>query len=55
VTTEVDNEGANRQLKSWGFLDCGRFQFYGKHMVTYVLDLEASPRVAPIGHHPMLE
>ena len=55
VTTEVDNEGANRQLKSWGFSDCGRFSFYGKDMVTYVLDLVASPRVEPLGHHPMLE
>ena len=55
VTTEVDNEGANRQLQSWGFVDCGRFHFYGKHMVTSVLDLEASPRVPPTGPHPMLE
>lgn len=55
ITTEVDNEGANRQLRSWGFSDCGQFQFYGKQMVTYVLDLEASPRVDAVGHHPMLE
>ena len=41
ITTEVDNEGANRQLQSWGFVDCGRFTFYGKEMVTYVLDLPA--------------
>ena len=55
VTTEVTNEGANRQLRSWGFADCGRFRFYGKDMVTYVLDLEASPRVEPIGRHPMVD
>ena len=55
ITTETDNEGANRQLKSWGFLDCGRFQFYGKEMVTYVLDLESSPRVEAVGRHPMVE
>ncbi len=52
ITTEVDNEGANRQLRSWGFVDCGRFRFYGKDMVTYVLDLEASPRVEPVSRHP---
>ena len=55
VTTESDNEGANRQLQSWGFLDCGRFRFYGKDMVTYVLDLESSPRVEAVGRHPMVE
>ena len=48
VTTEVDNEGANRQLTSWGFVDDGRFNFYGKDMVRYVLDLEASPRVEAV-------
>ena len=52
VTTEIDNEGANRQLTSWGFEDKGHFQFYGKDMVTYVLDLEASPRVEPVSRHP---
>ena len=55
VTTETSNELANRQLRSWGFADCGRFDFYGKQMVTYVLDMETSPRVAPIGRHPMVE
>ena len=55
ITTEVDNEGANRQLRSWGFADCGRFHFYDKDMVTYVLDLQSSPRVEPRGHHPMVE
>jgi hypothetical protein len=54
ITTETDNEGANRQLQSWGFVDCGRFTFYGKEMVTYVLDLEASPRVEPVSRHPTI-
>ena len=52
VTTEVDNEGANRQLKSWGFAQRRAFRFYGKEMVTYVLDLAASPRVEPLSRHP---
>lgn len=52
VTTEVDNEGANRQLASWGFEARGNFRFYGKDMVTYVLDLEQSERVEPILRHP---
>lgn len=52
VTTEVDNEGANRQLQSWGFEDRGRFTFYGKDMVTYVLNLETSERVQPVMRHP---
>jgi ribosomal protein S18 acetylase RimI-like enzyme len=52
ITTETDNEGANRQLQSWGFQDRGRFSFYGKQMVTYVLDLPACPRVEPVLRHP---
>lgn len=52
VTTEVDNEGANRQLQSWGFVDRGHFRFYGKEMVLYVLDLAHSPRVEPVSRHP---
>ena len=52
ITTEVDNEGANRQLQSWGFESRGTFRFYGKEMVTYVLDLEASERVEPVMRHP---
>ncbi len=52
VTTETDNEGANRQLRSWGFEDRGRFTFYGKEMVRYVLALEGSPRVEPVSRHP---
>jgi RimJ/RimL family protein N-acetyltransferase len=52
VTTEVDNEGANRQLTSWGFEEQGSFTFYGKPMILYVLDLEASDRVEPISRHP---
>jgi len=54
VTTEVDNKGANRQLTSWGFEDRGHFQFYGKDMVVYVLDLEESERVAPVSRHPVV-
>ncbi|MCB9780889.1 MAG: hypothetical protein H6742_20135 [Alphaproteobacteria bacterium] len=52
ITTETDNEGANRQLRSWGFHDAGRFRFYGKDMVVYVLDLAESPRVQPESRHP---
>ena len=52
VTTEVDNVGANRQLQSWGFVDAARFRFYGKPMVRYVLDLEASQRVQAKSRHP---
>ncbi len=48
ITTELDNLGANRQLRAWGFEDVGHFRFYGKEMVTYVLDLRHSPRVEPI-------
>ncbi len=52
VTTEVDNEGANRQLRSWGFEPQGSFTFYGKDMVRYVLDLETSHRVDSVSRHP---
>jgi len=52
ITTEHDNEGANRQLKSWGFEAQATFQFYGKDMVRYVLDLETSERVEPVSRHP---
>jgi len=45
ITTEAENRGAVRQLTSWGFERLGRFSFYGKEMVTWRLDLEASPRV----------
>lgn len=55
ITTETDNAGANRQLRSWGFHACGTFRFYDKEMVTYVLDLVASPRVEAVGRHPMVE
>jgi hypothetical protein len=47
ITTEVDNEGAVRQLTSWGFERRGTFHFYGKTMALFVLDLAASPRVEP--------
>jgi hypothetical protein len=52
VTTETDNDGANRQLTSWGFESCGEFEFYGKQMRTYVLDLVGSERVDPVSRHP---
>lgn len=52
ISTEVDNEGANRQLRSWGFEEAARFTFYGKDMVTYVLDLASSPRVEAVSRHP---
>ncbi len=55
ITTERDNGPALRQLRSWGFEERGDFVFYGKAMVALVLDLEACPRVAPVGRHPMLE
>ena len=45
ITTETDNEEANRQLQSWGFQAHGKFQFYGKEMVLYILDLNESDRV----------
>ena len=46
ITTETSNEGANRQLLSWGFSPALRFTFYGKEMVTYILELDASPRLS---------
>ncbi len=52
ITTETDNEGANRQLKSWGFQDRGTFSFYGKEMICYALDLRASDRVDAVSRHP---
>ena len=45
ITTETDNVGANRQLKSWGFQDQGHFHFYGKEMICYTLNLSTSPRL----------
>lgn len=54
VTTEVDNEGAHRQLRSWGFEDRARFRFYDKDMVGYVLDLAACPRVEAVSRHPAI-
>lgn len=54
ITTEVDNEGANRQLRSWGFEPKGEFNFYGKKMVRYVLNLGDHPRVQPVSRHPLV-
>ena len=48
ITTETDNVGANRQLKSWGFDERGTFFFYGKEMICYTLDLSTSPRVSAV-------
>lgn len=45
ITTEADNPGSNRQLQSWGFTQARQFSFYGKPMVTYVLDLCGHPRL----------
>jgi hypothetical protein len=45
ITTENDNIGANRQLKSWGFIAQGTFRFYGKEMICYTLDLTRSSRL----------
>ena len=54
ITTEVDNQEANRQLQSWGFAESGRFQFYGKDMVNYVLSLKDHPRLDPVSRHPTI-
>ena len=51
ISTETDNNGANRQLQSWGFEQIHEFRFYGKDMVTYALDLEASERVQARSMH----
>ena len=51
ISTETDNNGANRQLQSWGFEQIHDFRFYGKDMVTYALDLEASERVQARSMH----
>jgi hypothetical protein len=40
------------QLNSWGFQDRGTFFFYGKEMICYALDLQASHRVDPVSRHP---
>ena len=45
ITTEAANEGAVRQLTSWGFEQVGRFRFYGTEMVTWRLDLEECARL----------
>lgn len=55
ITTDTSNSAAARQLHSWGFDEVGEFKFYGKPMQAWLLDLKTSPRVEPIGRHPMLE
>ncbi len=47
ITTETDNPSSNRQLKSWGFQQVHQFSFYGKDMVTYMLELTDHPRLQP--------
>jgi ribosomal protein S18 acetylase RimI-like enzyme len=54
VSTETSNEAANRQLQSWGFVERERFRFYGKDMITYVLDLRSCPRVEAHSRHPAI-
>ncbi|MCZ7582446.1 MAG: hypothetical protein M5R36_03420 [Deltaproteobacteria bacterium] len=39
ITTRDDNEGAIRQLTSWGFERLGTFSFYGRPMIAWRLDL----------------
>ncbi len=55
ITTDTSNASAARQLHSWGFDQLGQFEFYGKDMTAWLLDLHQSSRVEPIGRHPMLE
>ncbi len=45
ITTEASNQFAARQLLSWGFVVLGRFEFYGKSMILWRLDLDYCPRV----------
>lgn len=45
ITTEADNVGAVRQLRTWGFERLGAFRFYGKDMLLWRLDLQACERV----------
>ena len=52
ITTEVDNLGAVRQLSSWGFERLGEFDFYGKRMLVWRLDLFNNERVEPKRRHP---
>jgi ribosomal protein S18 acetylase RimI-like enzyme len=52
ISTEADNAGALRQLQSWGFKEAHRFRFYGKEMVTFVLELLNHPRLEAVSRHP---
>ena len=51
ITTDEGNAGARRQLESWGFDEVGRFDFYGKPMTAWRLDLLHCARV----DHPDVE
>ncbi len=53
ITTEIDNLGAVRQLTSWGFERLGEFDFYGKRMRVWRLDLLHNERVEPVRRHRM--
>jgi hypothetical protein len=53
ITTEDDNAGAVRQLTSWGFEIAGRFDFYGKKMITWRLDLQQCERVEPVSRYTL--
>ncbi|MCB9489744.1 MAG: hypothetical protein H6684_13510 [Deltaproteobacteria bacterium] len=51
ITTEADNDGALRQLDSWGFEPVGEFEFYAKKMTTHLLELHICSRVQPVRRH----
>ena len=46
ITTEASNPFTARQLLSWGFVVLGRFEFYGKAMILWRLDLDYCERVS---------
>lgn len=48
ITTDADNPLSARQLSSWGFERRGTFQFYGKEMLAWRLDLTGCTRVEPV-------
>ena len=48
ITSEADNQGAFRQLTSWGFEVTRRFRFYGKEMLSWHMDLNLNERVEPV-------
>jgi len=48
ITNEADNVASIRQLTNWGFNRLGEFDFYGKRMIAWRLDLQASERITPL-------